>query len=144
VYKVKENKFVFQDKYHGRRLNPVSFRETLVAYLDNGTLQLQHIPVLIIKLNKLAQLIQSMHGYRFYASSLLIIYDGEANHKRINLRMIDFANSISPDEDRRDFKYPPHDEGPDLGYLLGLQSLIHSFQFIYENAGLSTTLEKDA
>ncbi|KAI8884161.1 SAICAR synthase-like protein [Backusella circina FSU 941] len=153
VYKVKERKFVFQDKYHGRRLNPNSFQETLIAYLDNGTLQLHHIPVLIAKLKKLAQLIQSMHGYRFYASSLLIIYDGEPNHKKINLRMIDFANSISPDEQRSTFKYPPHDEGPDMGYLLGLQTLIHSFQVIYEDhigltantitTNTTTTFEKD-
>jgi hypothetical protein len=72
-----------------------------------------------------------MSGYRFYGSSLLIIYDGEKRPNKIDLRMIDFAKAVRPNES--DFTYPPLNGSgsPDVGYLLGLKTLVQCFGSIY-------------
>ena len=63
-------------------------------------------------------------GFRFYSSSLLIIYDAasllssDENLQKscVKVKIIDFANSALP-ADKVD--HP----GPDQGFLLGVQSL---------------------
>ncbi|KAI8142085.1 hypothetical protein BJV82DRAFT_475414, partial [Fennellomyces sp. T-0311] len=77
VYKINRRAYDVQDKYVGRNLTPQSFHETLHYFLHDGnTLLAQHIPALLRKLRRLALLIRSLPGYRFFGSSLLIIYDG--------------------------------------------------------------------
>ncbi|ORX45538.1 hypothetical protein DM01DRAFT_1340049 [Hesseltinella vesiculosa] len=150
VYNLKQGQFLFEDKYHGRTLKPETFRETLVRYFDNGQgCQTRHLPALIRKLTLIYRIIQSMDSYRFYASSLLIIYDAFPTSKRqIDVRLIDFAKSVSKQEwlDQQDqFTYPPEELhrcsigsnsiGPDQGYLLGLRSLVSCFSWIYTSHG---------
>lgn len=66
---------------------------------------------------------------RFYASSLLILFDGGANPtKSADIRMIDFANCVTSLEIG---SYLPTTKGPDGGYLLGLRTLISNFEEIY-------------
>lgn len=134
------NEFSYQDKYYGRTLTPYTFRDTLQAYLDNGKgCQIQHIPVIIRKLRRLARIVKTMEDYRFYASSLLMIYDGDPNSSRkVDVRIIDFANCVTADDvkyDYNQFSYPPRNKGPDNGYLLGLKSLALCFEWIYKKQG---------
>lgn len=114
----------------GRRLNVEEFEEHLFLFLNN---RIDFIPILLHKLKRLRRIIKSLKGYRFYGSSLLIIYDGNNNKKRyIDVRMIDFEKSVSPKEDMSLFKYPPiHINEPDPGYLLGLNTLIDCFNKFY-------------
>ncbi|KAK4520380.1 uncharacterized protein ATC70_008514 [Mucor velutinosus] len=133
VYKRDEKRFDFHDKYMGRLLDEEGFKKNLVDYLDG---RLNHIPVLLKKLNRLARIIRSLKGYRFYASSLLLIYDGgkpeNSEDCRIDVRMIDFAKCVSPEDDTASFTYPPENpDGPDEGYLLGISSLIEKFTEIH-------------
>ncbi|KAL0081097.1 inositol polyphosphate kinase-domain-containing protein [Phycomyces blakesleeanus] len=142
VYRADQNDFYFQDKYYGRNLNPHTFCDSLCSFLDNGQgCQIHHIPILVRKLHVLSRVIRSLEGYRFYASSLLIIYDGDSQSQRkIDVRIIDFARcltSLDQQTNRKDFKYPPANggAGPDVGYLLGLQTLIKCFKHIYRRHG---------
>lgn len=116
----------------GRKLNVQEFEEHLFLFLNN---QIDYIPMLLHKLKRLVRIIKSLKGYRFYGSSLLIIYDGGKNkRKHIDVRMIDFEKSVSPKEDISLFKYPPqHINDPDPGYLLGLTTLIDYFNKFYTN-----------
>lgn len=132
--------FSFQDKYFGRTLTPESFRDTLKAYLDNGQgCQIQHIPVIVRKLRRLARIVKTMSDYRFYASSLLMIYDGDINSTRkIDVRIIDFANCVTSEDVRyryQEFTYPPRNKSPDNGYLLGLKTLVYCFEWIFKHEG---------
>ncbi|KAL9555762.1 hypothetical protein MBANPS3_002201 [Mucor bainieri] len=141
VYKRDEKRFDFHDKYMGRLLDENGFKKNLVDYLDG---RLNHIPVLLKKLNRLARIVRSLKGYRFYASSLLLIYDGSKpeNSKdcRIDVRMIDFAKCVSPEDDTASFTYPPENpDGPDEGYLLGISSLIEKFTEIYNEQQQKTS-----
>lgn len=138
VYNTDVDEFTFQDKYYGRKLSPSAFRDTLETYLNNGKgCQTQHIPVIIRKLRRLARIIKSMNDYRLYASSLLLIYDGDSNSstRKIDVRIIDFANCVTAEDVKfkyNEFTYPPRHSGPDNGYLLGIKSLVMCFEWIYK------------
>ncbi|OBZ89540.1 Inositol hexakisphosphate kinase 3 [Choanephora cucurbitarum] len=125
-----QDHYVFHDKYKGRQLSPAEFKACLDSFLEN---QWSHLPVLLKKLKRLARIIRSLKGCRFYGSSLLLIYDASNQHRPIDVRMIDFAKSVLPDEPQETFNYPPTDpmDGPDEGYLLGLHCLIDYFTEIH-------------
>ena len=78
-YNSKEQRRIFEDKYFGRDITAgKEFREALTRFLYDGVSYAsvaRHIPVIIDKLNKLETMIRNLPGYRFYASSLLLIYD---------------------------------------------------------------------
>jgi hypothetical protein len=139
IYKSDQEKFIFQDKYYGRKLNPTSFKKTIVDYLDNGCqLNIQFIPPLVQKLRKLFDTVRTMNGYRFYSSSLLLIYDGAARGPtNIELKMIDFTNCVHPqmyqnlDKDAPVPTFPPSTSGPDHGYLRGIVTLLEVFTQIW-------------
>lgn len=160
VYSLTKQQFLFEDKYKGRSLTPLGFRGSLVRYFDNGEgCHILHLPALIRKLALIYRIIQTMDSFRFYASSLLIIYDADNRkppRRRIDVRLIDFAKSVTKHEwaaQQDAFTYPPEraddaDEGsigPDQGYLLGVQSLIACFTWIYiEHGGKKEDLGDDA
>jgi Inositol polyphosphate kinase len=92
----------------GRQINASNFKQSILGFLDNGNRYLVgYIPALVEKLKNLYQVVSGMGTYRFYASSLLILYDGAAAEgdmladpfdKRLpalDIRMIDFANCVT-------------------------------------------------
>ncbi|KAG9293087.1 hypothetical protein G9A89_016449 [Geosiphon pyriformis] len=136
VYKITEQEFEFQDKYYGRLLTPNTFHDALANFLHNGEVLLVHqIPILVRKLRRLAKIIRGLDGYRFYASSLLLIYDGDIqNPREIDIRIIDFAHCTSGnDYAPEDIHYSPSHSGFDAGYLLGVKNLVKSFELIYRD-----------
>ena len=156
VWNVKEQSYLFEDKYFGRNLKAgQEFQAAITRFLYDGVSYksvLRHIPVILEKIAKLENIIRNLPGYRFYASSLLILYDGGQNpddaeiatspsvpnqrqvekakrEKRakatIDLKIVDFANCITAEDGLPDsVRCPPHDpNGVDKGYLRGLRSL---------------------
>ena len=104
-------------------------------------------------------MIESLGSCRFYASSLLVIYDGGSfeTSRQLDIKMIDFANCVtnadllfeysksldptasgtSNSEEKHPLQvnFPPTTHGPDKGYLLGIQTLIKNFEEIYQELG---------
>ncbi|KAJ1978383.1 inositol polyphosphate kinase kcs1 [Dimargaris verticillata] len=77
VFKANKRRFLYQDKYYGRSLNDKTFKRSLLEFLDNGhEVAVYHIPTLLRKLRDLYRVVVTIHGFRFYGSSLLIVYDG--------------------------------------------------------------------
>ncbi|KAJ3170193.1 hypothetical protein HDU88_008819 [Geranomyces variabilis] len=77
VYKQNTRTFTYLDKYVGRQINGVNFKQSLLSFLDNGEKYLiGYIPKMLEKLRNLHAMVSKMTTYRFYASSLLILYDG--------------------------------------------------------------------
>ena len=78
-----------------------------------------------------------------------MIYDGdETSDKVMDVRIIDFAHSVTSQDPRHEFSYPPqHPNAPDDGYLLGLKTLTNCFEWIYKTHGgeasVLTTLDQD-
>lgn len=87
MFDARNDEFVFQDKYYGRRVRPDEFTAVLERFFHNGYhVLIHHVPVMIEKLYSLARHMRQLAGYRFYASSLLLIYDGELRRQNKLLR----------------------------------------------------------
>ncbi len=68
---------MFRNKYYGRSLSEDGFREELRSFLDNGVrFRSELLSAIIGTLEELVDVIQRQDSYRFFSSSLLIIYDG--------------------------------------------------------------------
>ncbi|KAI9834153.1 MAG: hypothetical protein M1826_005264 [Phylliscum demangeonii] len=132
VWNAKTGSYLFEDKYCGRDLTPGrDFQDALTRFLFDGISYVgvwKHVPVILEKLATLERLIRNLPGYRFYASSLLMLYDGggaaaerpeepdldpppgatdardRTRRKRgggagtIQLKIVDFANCIAAED----------------------------------------------
>ena len=165
VWNVKSDFYLFEDKYFGRDLKAGrGFQDALTRFLYDGVSYdsvSRHIPAILEKISKLESMIRNLPGYRFYASSLLMLYDGAASKESperlaqgpefvktgskvlkgrelmksdINLKIVDFANCVAgEDELPSTVSCPPHDpKGIDRGYLRGLRSLRIYLQRIWK------------
>lgn len=88
IWNVKTQTYVFEDKYYGRDLKAgKEFQDALKRFFWDGTgykAATRHIPVILEKITALESMIRKLPGYRFYASSLLMLYDrgdGDGNAK---------------------------------------------------------------
>lgn len=102
-------------------LNIDEFRSSLIQFFDNGhEKRFDVIPAILERLESLLVILSSLLKYRFYSGSLLIVYDGSPHSNAIDVRMIDFANTIRGNNDEASSNHP----GPDKGYLCGLERII--------------------
>ncbi|RCI15855.1 hypothetical protein L249_3168 [Ophiocordyceps polyrhachis-furcata BCC 54312] len=161
VWNARTQSYDFQDKYFGRQVKAgPEFQAALQKFLYNGVeleSVLRHIPLVLQKLARLEHIIRGLRGYRFYAASLLMFYDGDAtedggyetmydsttdgatdteetsrrkrkNRRDIDFKVADFANSLTPLDKMHDRPCPPqHPEQADGGFLKGLASLRNYF-----------------
>lgn len=74
---MKTGNFICRNKYHGRMLGVDGFKDTLLQFLHNGRhLRIDVIRPVIERLKQLHAVLEKQESFRFYTSSLLIIYDG--------------------------------------------------------------------
>lgn len=113
------------------------FRQALHQFLHDGTrLRMELLEPIQRQLRALLSVIRSQSSYRFYSSSLLIIYDGQetlqmphgSNVVKVDIRMIDFAHTTYKGSWNEHTTY----DGPDPGYIFGLENLIQILQDIQE------------
>ncbi|KAF3385552.1 Inositol hexakisphosphate kinase 1 [Penicillium rolfsii] len=161
AWNVKKQEYIFEDKYFGRDLKSGrEFQDALTRFLYDGVSYAsvaKKIPIILEKLSLLEHMIRKLDRYRLYASSLLILYDGEQttppqtprhpgdprppghhasedghNNFDVKLKIVDFANCVTgEDELPPDTPCPPHHpQDIDRGYLRGLRTLRMYFQRI--------------
>uniref|UniRef100_A0A3B4XGV2 Kinase n=1 Tax=Seriola lalandi dorsalis TaxID=1841481 RepID=A0A3B4XGV2_SERLL len=150
VYQSDTGQLMFMNKYHGRKLTLPDFKEALFQFFHSGQrLRRELLSPVLRRLRDMQAALEACESYRFYSSSLLIIYDGEEEvevepemedeeeegvgevagalgfpHNTrspvVDVRMIDFAHTTC--------RYYREDsvvhEGQDSGYIFGLQNLI--------------------
>lgn len=76
------DRFICYNKYYGRKLTPESFRSTLKMFVSNENFVHHNLlDRLIEKLKKLRSVIVQLESFRFYTSSLLLIYEGNTCNK---------------------------------------------------------------
>ena len=158
VWNIKNQEYIFEDKYFGRELKAgAGFQDALKRFLYNGDgygSTVRHIPVILEKLTILEHMVRHLPGWRFYASSLLILYDAEPTsapapasdtgeaagdeHVKpkpgIHVKIVDFANSVTAEDELTDATPcpPHHPEDVDQGYLRGLRSLRRYLRSIWK------------
>uniref|UniRef100_A0A3B4FBW1 Kinase n=1 Tax=Pundamilia nyererei TaxID=303518 RepID=A0A3B4FBW1_9CICH len=149
VYQSEPGQLMFMNKYHGRKLTLAGFKEALYQFFHNGH-RLRHelLSPVLRRLREMQAALEACESYRFYSSSLLIIYDGdppraptrprhrggeegdeddrsshsagEASSPVVDVRMIDFAHTTCRHYGEDSVVH----EGQDSGFIFGLQNLI--------------------
>ena len=152
----RKQEYLFEDKYFGRKISTEEeFKDTLKRFLSqghSGALISQRTKALLKKVVKLEHIICNLSGYRFYATSLLVMYDAEHHQSfpstsssdkspeftdrirrsqsevndvsGVDLKMVDFASSVTADDEIKDVPCPPHfPDMVDNGYLRGLRTI---------------------
>ena len=166
VWNARTLQYKFEDKYAGRDLHAGrEFQDALLRFLSDGVDKanaLRRIPPLLEELSELEGIIVKLPGYRFYASSLLVFYDGEdqnskstrstsankgndsATHSSIDIRLVDFANCVTgEDKLPEDCPCPPKDrDGVDKGYIRGLRSLRRYLRGIWKELSWDDRAER--
>ncbi|KAF3490832.1 inositol hexaphosphate kinase 2 [Arthroderma uncinatum] len=166
VWNVSKREYLFEDKYFGRDLSSGrEFQDALTRFLYDGssyTSVVGKIPIILDKLSQLESMIVRLPGYRFYASSLLILYDGDGssqspktmqprtifethsdsslpNPSNLTLKIVDFANCVTGEDGiPASSRCPPHNPSDiDRGYLRGLRTLRMYFQRILREVSAS-------
>lgn len=78
VYQLNTSHYLCRNKYYGRGLSIEGFRQALYQYLHNGKgLRQDLFEPILNKLRSLKAVLERQASYRFYSSSLLIIYEGK-------------------------------------------------------------------
>ena len=175
-FNVKKQEPAYEDKYYGRDLKSGrEFRDALTRFLYDGisySSVSSHIPTILEKISKLESMVRRLPGYRFYASSLLMLYDAEPHKSEkaleeaeklraerskdgkpkneqqsrpsIKVKIVDFANCVTgEDEIPPDAPCPPHHpKDIDRGYLRGLRTLRMYFQRILRDINQEEYVER--
>ncbi|MBE3047603.1 inositol polyphosphate kinase family protein, partial [Candidatus Bathyarchaeota archaeon] len=177
VWDAKTRSYIFRDKYEGRRIKAgTEFQEALTRFLYNGVdyhSVLRQIPTILRKLDELHRIARGLRGYRFYAASLLMFYDGadavddvvddsttdaatdaeeaqtprrrRRNKREVDFKIADFANSITARTHVADKACPPrYPDEPDRGFLRGLKSLREYFVKIQRDVRAEAGIETRA
>ena len=77
MYRVDKCRYDCQDKYTGRKLNQKGFKDTLYKFFHNGQeFRREPLEAILDQLRKLHDIIAKHHTFRFYSSSLLLMYEG--------------------------------------------------------------------
>lgn len=77
VYQVHTGTYRSLDKYHGRKLTDATFRLALRDFLHDGqSVRRELLAPILSRLHDLVNRLKELTSFRFYASSLLIMYDG--------------------------------------------------------------------
>ncbi|XP_034724268.1 inositol hexakisphosphate kinase 2-like isoform X1 [Etheostoma cragini] len=82
VYQYDTGQLMFMNKFHGRRLTVPDFKEALFQFFHSGQrLRRELFAPVLQRLQEVQAALEACESYRFYSSSLLIIYDGAPHQK---------------------------------------------------------------
>ncbi|XP_037632740.1 inositol hexakisphosphate kinase 2-like [Sebastes umbrosus] len=85
VYQVDTSQLLCMNKEHGKRLTVPGFKEALFQFFHSGLrLRRELLSPVLRRLREFQAAIETCESYRFYRSSLLIIYDGAHHQKHSN------------------------------------------------------------
>ncbi|XP_046390371.1 uncharacterized protein LOC124158971 isoform X2 [Ischnura elegans] len=93
VYRADSDHFIKRDKYWGRELNEEGFKGALYKFFHNGFhLKKRVIRQVISKLNGLQRVIKRQSSFRFYSSSLLVVYEGYEWNEPVEYSLPHYTN----------------------------------------------------
>ncbi|XP_076607675.1 inositol hexakisphosphate kinase 2-like [Chaetodon auriga] len=100
VYRSDTGQLMFMSKFHGRRLTLPDFKEALFQFFHSGHhLRRELLSPVLRRLREMQAALEACESYRFYSSSLLIIYDGAPHRKHSRQHTEDGLSEEDEDED---------------------------------------------
>eukprot|EP00038_Savillea_parva_P028956 m.68019 g.68019 ORF g.68019 m.68019 type:complete len:1158 (+) comp8484_c0_seq1:350-3823(+) len=111
------------DKVYGKQLTEHTFNDVFEQFFDNGKggLRLEVMRRVQKRVEELKDVVKNIPGFRFFSSSLLVVYDADSTNDAVDVRLIDFARVRIPHMDTIDVQAEEAMK-PDEGALLGLSS----------------------
>lgn len=83
VYHSDTGQLMFMNKYHGRKLTLSGFKEAIYQFFHDGRrLRQELLSPVLRRLQEMQAALEACESYRFFSSSLLIIYDGDPPRSR--------------------------------------------------------------
>lgn len=111
-------------KDYGKSLTQDNFEEVFELFFNTAakSIRKELLESMVHKIEALQAVLASIDGYRFFSSSLLLIYDRDSSNNNVDVRLIDFARVRIPVPDPQDQTLLQ----PDTGALLGLSTILKS------------------
>lgn len=143
MYQSDTGQLMFMNKYHGRKLNLPGFKEALFQFFHSGR-HLRHelLSPVLRRLRDMKSALEACESYRFYSSSLLIIYDG-APHRKHTRRRTEGGLSEEEEEEEEDedeeTEAEPEMEEEEVGEVAGAFGFPHSPSMSSEGSSSSSS-----
>lgn len=105
---------MFMNKYHGRKLTLTGFKEALFQFFHDGRrLRRELLSPVLRRLQEMQAVLEACESYRFYSSSLLIIYDGDppCSRRSTEDRLSDEEGEEEEEEEEQGAYGFPHNAG---------------------------------
>lgn len=94
MYQLNTGHYLCRNKYYGRGLSIEGFHQALYQYMHNGRgLRRDLFEPILKKLRSLKAVLEKQASYRFYSSSLLIIYEGKVRVQLVSVVWAPFIRS---------------------------------------------------
>ncbi|XP_068172436.1 inositol hexakisphosphate kinase 2-like [Antennarius striatus] len=111
VYRSDTGQLMFMSKFHGRRLSLPDFKEALFQFFHSGRrLRRELLSPVLRRLRDMQAALEACESYRFYSSSLLIIYDGASQRKRARQHTEDGLSEEDDEEEEEGVEAEPEME----------------------------------
>ena len=118
---------MFMNKYHGRKLTRPGFKEALFEFFHSGRrLRRELLFPVLSRLREMQAALEACESYRFYSSSLLIIYDGASHRKHTRRRTEDGLSEDDEEDDEEVEAEPEMEEEEEEGEVAGGLDFPHS------------------
>ncbi|PIK33503.1 putative inositol hexakisphosphate kinase 3-like [Apostichopus japonicus] len=92
IYRPDKGRYICRNKYYGRRLSEEGLRQAVEEFVFNGNrVRVEVIEAIMKEIQGLIETLSELDSYRFFGSSLLIIYEGSDNYCGSN-----FDTNVSP------------------------------------------------
>jgi len=112
-FSVVKNEYWQLHKYEGRKITPETLPLAFAKFFHNGdTLRRDVIQIFIERLYGLLDVVKRAE-FRFYSTSLLLVYDGVSESPEVFLNMIDFSHTFAIES-----------KEIDDGYVFGIENLL--------------------
>lgn len=116
VYRSDTGQLMFMSKFQGRRLTLPDFKEALFQFFHSGRrLQRELLSPVLRKLRDMQAALEACESYRFYSSSLLIIYDGATAPLKHTVHQQPENGRMHHDEDEDDDREDEDEDDDECG-----------------------------
>jgi len=135
MYSIGERKMVLRDKYWGRVLDDSGVFRALREFIDAPVADPSYVVSKIVsRLELITDCVEAVN-WRFYGSSILIVFDSQVEQPAVHVRLIDFGSC--------DMNSTNSLPGYDEGFVFGLKTLMEGFQRGLRDIGLTRGIDLD-